>query len=57
MSEQTFRVGQKVRYKVGRGYAVGTIASGPDADGYALVRTVKGANISRKVSGLEAIKE
>lgn len=57
MSEKKVSVGQKVKYKVGRGYAQGTIVSGPDEDGYALVRTEKGANISRKVAGLEAVKE
>jgi hypothetical protein len=49
MSKQ-FRKGQKVKYKVGRGYGSGTFVS--SNEGQATIQTNTGATLHRQVSDL-----
>jgi hypothetical protein len=45
------RVGQKVKYKSGRGFAIGKIAA-PPVEGKVLIESASGRQITRKVEGL-----
>jgi len=51
----TVRTKQRVRYKVGRGYGLGTVLS--IKDGVARIRTEKGAELNRSVSFIKGINE
>lgn len=54
MSEQ-IKPGDRVRFRAGRGYAVGTVAN--VAAGKVLINTAKGKSLTRKLSQLSLVVE